>query len=230
KKIQRKNMSKKYSVVVFGILFLLLESGSVWPSAPVTVSSSALKKNQAIPLMNYFILRSYYGTFNNPGDCYYFLCEGAAGDTLSITIAIPFDSKNLQFLLKSQLTGPGLINSLDTGIGTVEFVTQNQAAKEWYQPAYQITYLQYPTQRLRLPKTGTYHLTVATTGYKGPFLLSIGDNERNDVIDILKFPLYWWNARTHAQLPVWHGVVLVIGALLLGIAVFRWIKQWIHQL
>ena len=100
--------------------------------------------------------------------------------------------------------------------------------RPFYEPFTQSRYLVLLRDRVPLPGRGPYLLAVYGGTRGGRYVLAVGDQERFGPLDLLAFPVWWWQVRLFFH-PVAAALFLVlagfgIGTLLLALLV-RWARQ-----
>ena len=150
----------------------------------------------------------------------WFQFSGKRGMPVFVQLLIPVNADHKMLTMRAMLAGPGLPESagpmvLPKGYGTRNVKIDSTTTGEFYEKFTQIRYRASEPLRLELPADGVYGVAVSGSG--GRYVLAVGEREDFSVSDVARFPFWWRNARQHADLPVWYGLV-VFGLIIVGIA------------
>ena len=150
----------------------------------------------------------------------WFRFNGMRDSTVFVQLLVP-ETVDLQTIsMRAMLIGPGLPDSAKTmvlpkGYGTTTVELNPESAGRYYEKFTQVGYHASPPLRIKLPADGAVGIVV--NGSEAPYVLAVGTRESFGPGDIVRFPIWWRNAREHAGLPVWYGLV-IFGLIVVGIA------------
>jgi len=124
--------------------------------------------------------------------------------------------------LTAVLVSTGLSDELKSG-ATGVVVVESVTGADFFEPFTQTRYWGRQELDLNLPEGGTYRLLIWNPhGKTGKYVLDTGTEEVFGVEDLLRFPLWWLNARVYfEQTPQLIGASAVLFAAALGLVVYR---------
>ena len=167
--------------------------------------------------------QAIYSELTEDNDVDIYSLEGKAGQQLYTQLMVPDIEGSRELLLTLVVTGPfNEANYLDqyTPIfgdrfrGYVNEPGNNR--KSFFEPFTQTTYLKKQQFSVELPADGTYYIAVySPVGQRGKYVLSVGQEERFGLQELLQYPVTWF------KVNYWFNPLRPFSILvLLGLVVF----------
>ena len=198
------------------LLALLLQAHKPVFKQPGTDLDSALHIDD--PTISW----AFYGTLDQ-SSAEWFRFNGRRGLPIFIQLLVPQSIDLSQVSLRAILIGPGLPESpltrtmvMPAGFGAIPVELNGSNAGTFREKFTQVRYQASPPLRMKLPADGAYGILVS--GANAPYVLAVGSRESFEALDVLRFPMWWKQARKHAGVAVWHGYL--VGVFLLSASVW----------
>lgn len=208
----------RFPTFAAGLAAVFVTLGTATPlqaHRPYFIWADALSPGRALIIAQPAVSWAVYATLPSPGARQYYRFEGEAGQIIFVQILVPRRSTLRLSPPVATIVGPATLAEIEaaadpTEAGEYRIRTGTDERTEYHESFTQVTYDQYPPLRVELPADGTYWIIVTSPDEgTGNYVLAVGTEEVFAARDLPRFPVWWWNARRHAHLPVWHGIALV---------------------
>lgn len=212
---------------------------------PVFVRAEARMPSTAVTIPDPNISWAFYAVLPTPGTRQFYRLQGRAGQVIFVQLLVPLRSGLRAEPPRAAVIGPTGADSIAlwysaspassraaagdlSTAGVYRAQSRIDDRVGFYERFSQTRYDQYPPLRVVLPEDGTYWIVVSSTGRAaGAYVLAVGTEEIFGIHDLPRFPAWWWKARRHAGLPVWHGVAFIGAVLVVIVAgIVRLWRAW----
>ena len=215
-----------------GLAALFVALGTAAPleaHRPYFIGTNALEPETALIIAQPAVSWAIYAALPTPDARQYYRFDGEAGQVIFVQLLVPRRSTLRLAPPIATLVGPATLAEIEAAAdpaeaGSHRISTVAEDRTDYHESFTQITYDQYPPLRVVLPEDGAYWIVVeAPDDATGNYVLAVGTEEVFGARDIPSFPTWWWNARRHAELPVWHGAALLgaVAVLFVALALSR---------
>ncbi|MGB4419287.1 MAG: hypothetical protein WBJ60_06365 [Bacillota bacterium] len=197
--------------------FLILCSFGVPASAHKYIEAhKGATRQDPIEIPNHRISHAAYGVLTEEGQTDYFRFTAKKGDSIVAEMLIPDIPRMKEFTPAISLYEPG------SSSPSVTQLWIGGEPERFYEPFTQTQYLRRQRLRTVASADGEYLISVhSPNGQTGKYVLTIGDEDRFGLKDVLTFPYVWWKVRMFAEKEASTATIAFAALLLVAYLVFR---------
>ncbi|HLV08706.1 MAG TPA: hypothetical protein VKY40_00710 [Halanaerobiales bacterium] len=227
----------KVSQFVFLIIFIISLSFDVAAHRPIEITGSATSDNPVV-IKDHRISQVAYTKLSGKRDVdYYLLSSVKKGEKIYTQLLIPQIDRLKYFEPEIAIIGPKLNTETD-GINKVvikellEIENQQgiiikrntKKGKTFFEPFTQTAYWERQEIEITAPVGGNYQIAVFDIkDDAGKYVLTIGEEEKWGLKDLIRIPGIWWNVRMFAEKRISTYIISGILIILSSFLIYRFI-------
>ena len=217
-------MKKKRLVILTLSIIIILSTNITLAHRPLDTDGPATREEPII-VSNHKLSWAAYNQLTTPNDVDYYRFQAQQGDKIYASLLVPEIERLKEFNPDLALIGPSL-NSDYAELSRTEVVDKLNFGPEegviikqyskltsdlFFEPFTQTSYWKKQKLIITAPASGTYYLTVFSSKEEvGKYVLSIGQQEKWGLKDIIQFPKIWWKVRHFAEKEFSTYLILVL--------------------
>jgi hypothetical protein len=218
---------KNKTILLVVIMFFIMITPA-YAHKPIFEDRNSSYDNPIV-ISDHKISYAVYGELKTKEDVDFIKFKGKKGDTFYIQMTIPIIKENTGFKPYIALIGKGIYQKdsvpfeIPKDFGVI--VLPPGPLESFYEKFTQTSYNLSQSTRGELPEDGDYYVAIFSMDRGGKYSLAIGEKEKFNFIDIIKFPYtylkvkYFFNPL--ATIIISLGVILIIAAVIRIIKVRR---------